>query len=525
MSAGTDPTRALLDHAVPLAERGDLAGLRRLLDGIPAAPERLARHLIETSYAEALAGRYRASRTAALLTFTLDPRDVDVRRQLAARLRTTNDVPQLLKLIRASGPLARIPIPLLLGYAAQLSYLNMQQQALEYLDEARRGDPDYPPTLLSRGQVLTYLGRTDAARAEFERCIAIAPQLGQAHWFLSHVRRATPTDNRIARLRDALARASLPAQEEASLAFALHKELDDLGEVEGAWQALLRACAAKRSTLRYSLEETRRLVDALVSMPPLAPSRAGADDGRVPVFIVGMHRSGTTLLEQLLDASPQVQGIGEMYDFTCAMRHATDHPCRGVIDRTLVERAASADFSAVGRRYLDGLAWRLDARPFFTDKLPTNFLNLGFICAALPQARILHLRRDPMETCFSNLRELFSDANAHSYDQVELADYCLQYQRLMAHWHDRHPGRILDVDYAQLTADTAGTVRQVAAFCGIDYLDEMSDPRSSRRAVATASAVQVRDGVVRRETPKWVPYAPWLGPLADALARGGAAGV
>lgn len=521
MSAGTDPTRALLDHALPLVERGDLASLRHVLDGIPAVPERLARHLVETSYAEALAGRYRASRAAALLAFALSPKDADTRRQLAARLRTTNDVPQLLDLIRASGPPARIPIPLLLGYAAQLSYLNLQERALAYLDEARRGDPDYPPTLLSRGQVLTYLGRAEAARAEFERCIAIAPRIGQAHWFLSHVRRATPADNRVARLREALAQARLPAQEEASFAFALHKELDDLGEIDGAWQALVRACAAKRGTLKYAIGDTRRRVDALLAMPPLAS--AAAADGPVPIFIVGMHRSGTTLLEQLLDASAQVQGIGEMYDFTCAMRHATDHPCRGVIDATLIERAAGADLAAAGRRYLAGLAWRLDARAFFTDKLPTNFFNLGFICAALPQAKILHLRRDPMETCFSNLRELFSDVNAHSYDQAELADYCLQYQRLMAHWHARHPGRILDVDYAQLTADPAGTMRQVAAFCGIAYQDAMSDPRSSTRAVATASALQVRSGVVRRDTPKWLPYAAHLRPLAEALARGAGA--
>lgn len=525
MSAPPDPTRALLDHALPFAERRDFAPLRRLLAGVPADPGRLARHLVESSYSEALEGRYRSSRTAALLAFLLDPKDAETRRQLAARLRTTNDVPELLELIRASGPASRIPIPLLLGYAAQLSYLNRQEQALHHLDEARRADPDYPPTLVSRGQVLTYLGRSDEACAEFERCIAIAPKIGQAHWFLSHVRRATPTDHRIDRLRAALMQTGLAPQEEASFAFALHKELDDLGDADGAWQALTRACAAKRGTLKYDAADTRRLVDALVALPPrtvAADDEAGGTP--VPIFIVGMHRSGTTLVEQLLDASPQVQGIGEMYDFTCAMRHATDHPCRGVIDLRLVERARAADLANAGRRYLDGLAWRLDARPFFTDKLPTNFFHLDFLCAALPQARILHLVRDPMETCFSNLRELFSDANAHSYDMGELADYYLQYRRLMAHWHARHPGRILDVDYARLTREPDAVMREVSAFCGIDYVDAMRDPRSSTRAVATASALQVREGVVRRDQPKWAPYAHRLQPLADALARGGISG-
>jgi hypothetical protein len=243
--------------------------------------------------------------------------------------------------------------------------------------------------------------------------------------------------------------------------------------------------------------------------------------GRIPVFIVGMHRSGTTLLEQMLDASPQVRGVGELNDFTAAMRHATDHYCKGTLDGILVQRAATADFAEVGRRYMEGLAWRLGDERFFTDKQPANFLNAGFICRALPQAKILHLVRDPVETCFSNLRELFSGINEYSYDQRELADYFLQYRRLMAHWHAAFPGRILDVSYAALTSDPEASMRVVAAHCGIDYVPAMSDPRSSKRVVSTASSVQVRERVVRREVPKWAPYARHLEPLVRALREGG----
>ena len=521
MSNTDAPMRAMLEYAAPFAENNDFKALHGLLEGIRVDPETKAKHLVEASYAESLDGRYRNARTAALMAYTLRPTKPDTRQQLAARLRTINEAGPLLELIRGSGPLDRIPIPLLLGYAAQLSYMNMQEAALTHLDEARRADPRYPPTLLSRGQVLTYLGRIDEAAAEFERCIAIAPQIGQAHWFLAHVRKATADDNHLPRLRAQLARAGLPPQEEVSLAFALHKELDDLGEHESAWQALQRACTAKRASLRYDANDSIRLADALVAMPTSTPEVKSASPGPTPVFIVGMHRSGTTLLEQLLDASPDVRGVGELYDFTSAMRYATDRHCRGVIDAGLVARAAGVDFAAVGRRYLAGMSWRLGGERFFTDKLPSNFLNIGFICQALPQARILHMVRDPMETCFSNLRELFSDANPYSYDQEELAGYFLQYRRLMAHWHARFPGRILDVDYAELTRDPEATMRRVAAFCGLDYLPAMSDPRNSGRAVATASAVQVRQGVVRRETPKWAAYAEYLHPLADALQAGG----
>ena len=524
MIAASDPMRRMLDYATPMAGDNDLAGLRQLLDGIKADTEQLAGQLVEASYAESLDGRYRAARTAALMAFTLEPKNMEVRRQLAARLRTTNDAPLLLQLIRTSGPRARAPIPLLLSYAAQLSYLNLQEQALDYLDEARRGDPDYPPTLVSRGQVLTYLGRTKEAQAEFERCIAKAPFIGQAHWYLSHIIKATPEANRVARLRTAMLRPDLPAREQASFAFALHKELDDLGDYEGAWQALAQACQAKRASLTYSIDDTRGLVDALLALP--SPTAAPTEipqttHATTPIFIVGMHRSGTTLLEQLLDASPQILGIGELYDFTSAMRYATDHHCRGVLDQTLINRASAVDYAALGQRYLDGVAWRLGESRFFTDKLPSNFLNIGFICQALPQAKILHLCRDPMETCFSNLRELFSDANAYSYDQNELGDYFIQYRRLMSHWHTRYPERILDVDYAQLTREPARVIQDVAKFCGVDYVDAMSDPRNSTRAVATASAVQIRQGVTYQKTPKWLPYAQHLQPLIKVLRDAG----
>jgi hypothetical protein len=305
----------------------------------------------------------------------------------------------------------------------------------------------------------------------------------------------------------------------ALLYFALHKELDDLERHEEAWQALSSGAHCKRSTLSYEKSVTDRLFHALHAFEPSAAAHAQADTGALPtpIFIVGMHRSGTTLLEQLLAGHSEVKGIGELYDFTSAMRHATDHHCRGVIDETLVMRARDVDLGAAGRRYLEGVAWRVAGFRCFTDKLPSNFLNVGFIAHGLPQAKILHMVRDPMETCFSNLRELFSEANPYSYDLVELADYYHQYRRLMQHWHARFPGRILDVDYARLTTEPEAEVRRVAEFCGLEFTPAMLDMGSRDRGVVTASAVQVRAGIQTRERPKWAPYEPWLAGLRELL--------
>ena len=149
--------------------------------------------------------------------------------------------------------------------------------------------------------------------------------------------------------------------------------------------------------------------------------------------------------------------------------------------------------------------------------MPSNFLNIGFICSALPQARILHMVRDPMEVCFSNLRELFAEANPYSYDQRELAAFYLQYQRLMVHWRRQWDGRILDIDYRELTRDPEAVMRRVTAFCGLEFDASMLDIGARTRGVATASAVQVRQGIVAREKPKWAPYAEYLAPLRQAL--------
>jgi tetratricopeptide (TPR) repeat protein len=477
--------------------------------------------LLQLSYISSLAGNYRAARACALRASTARAIAPDVLKELLSRLRTFNEPEVFHRVVANLGPPGGIPIPLLLGCAAQLSYFNEQERALALLDEAKHADPDYPPTLMSRGQVLTYMARFDEAEQDLLRCQKRVPQAAQVYWLLSRLRTQTPGKNHVGQIRVQMERQGRNKSDIALLGYALHKELDDLKDFPGAMQALDLGSQAKRSTLDYRAGDTRKLVDDLIALPAPAETRINAgrdgDAARVPLFIVGMHRSGTTLLEQLLDGHGDVKGVGELYDFTSQMRYATDHHCRGVIDATVVARAGSVEFEAVGRGYLEKMEWRLGKERHFTDKLPSNFLNIGFICRALPQAKILHMVRDPVETCFSNLRELFSDANPYSYDQLELADYYKQYRRLMAHWHQAWPGRILDVDYAELTRDPEAMMRRVAAFCGLEYEAGMLDIAARKRGVATASAVQVRQGIAARESPKWAPYEAYLQPLIQAL--------
>jgi tetratricopeptide (TPR) repeat protein len=511
--------RPILASAEALAARrnwdGAIAAYESVLAQVPDEPYTL----VQLSYMYSLRGNYRRAEGFALAAARTGTTDAKILAELLPRLRTFNRAEELLACIERAGPLARIPIPLLIAAGAQLSYLNLPERAIAFLDEARRADPDYPTTLLARTQILTYLGRFDDAEQDVERAISRAPEIAQGYWLRAGLRRQAVERNHVDEIRHQLVRPGRSAEDIALLSFALHKELDDLQRYDEAWLALMQGCRAKRSRLNFDARGTKHLFDVLSTFEPVSMARDAAptatDVDPIPIFIVGMHRSGTTLLEQMLAGHPDVTALGELYDFTSAMRYTTDHHCKGVIDVTLVARARSADLSAAGERYLDGVRWRLGGSRYFTDKLPSNFLNIGFLAHALPQAKILHMVRDPVETCFSNLRELFSDANPYSYDLQELADYYDWYVGLMKRWHSRFPGRILDVEYARLLTEPELQLRRVAEFCGLPFDPAMLELGSRRRGVVTASAVQVRNGILIRDRPKWAPYERWLSPLID----------
>ncbi len=479
---------------------------------------------IQQSYVQSWQGHYRSAHTLALRACELPPPNVETVSDVAWRLRTFNEVAALENYVRRLGPPERMPVEVLPDIAAQFSQLNRFERARDLLDVAHRRQPGNPAIAVALAQSHAYLGAFDRARLLILDALKSAPAFAEAWWQLATLpddgnanRNAASVQQRIAETK------GMSATDMATLQFALHRFLDAAGRHDDAGLALRRACQLKNDPSRVAAQDTAACTDALMAWQPQGstPRAQDASQGR-PIFILGMHRSGTTLLEQLLSAHPEVAAGGEMYDFTAAMREVTDHHCKGVLDVTLVQRAAAIDFAEVGMRYLNGVREKLDVRSYFTDKLPTNFFNVGFICEALPDARILHLVRDPMEVCFSNLRELFADVNFHTYDVDALADYYADYLRLMDHWRSRYPDRILDVHYEALTTATEQTMREVSDFCDLAFDPAtLSTASNATRGVATASLAQVRGEVTARRAPKWKPYAPFLDDLMAALAQRG----
>ena len=514
--------QARIHLATRLTESGQYDAAREAWLDIHRSRPDAGEIMLQLSYVESFAGRFRAAHEWCLRACSHPPAGTQDQISLIRRLRTFNEIPRLCafatdRLHSQSGDSA-----VLSECARQLSNVNDAELALRCVEAALATNPRDLGVRVLRAQLWADFGRDADARSELQAVLATNPRIAIAWWMLARLKAAEPRSNHVAAIRTQLGAPGLRPIDVAALSRALHKELDDLGDYPAAWQALEQMCRAKRSGFDHDSLHTRTLVDKLIALPKHHTHVLPNGMSPTPIFIVGMHRSGTTLLEQLLDAHPDLASLGELLDFTSAMRHATDHYCKGVIDLEIVHRSSEVDWPTTGRRYLDGVAWRVGERAFFTDKEPANFFNIGFICQALPQARIIHLVRDPVETCFSNLRELFSDVNAWSYDQHELADHFIQYRRLMTHWHSRWPGRILDVSYADLTAHTEATMRNVAAFCDLDFVDTMCDPRHSTRAVATASAVQVREAITHRKRAKWFPYSQYLRPLITTLRDGGA---
>lgn len=517
MSAETVP--ALWNKAETYARQGQWAAALAQYDKLLARDPAHAMAMLRASRMALSLGRYRDGHAYAMRALARRPGSDDAVLTLARALRMYNEPVALLECVEHSRWRERRSATWLTDLAMMVSTIGANDLAMEMLDLAVIREPQSPQARYFRGVVQMFFGNMEAAERELELCISKAPAFTQAHWVLSRLRKQTDEVNHVERMRALVPRIQRGSESDAYLAFALHNELHDLGRYADSWQALQQGCRCKRQLTPHDRADARRMYEGLMSLcdERFVQPESQPEAPFVPVFIVGMHRSGSTLLEQLLGGHPQVADGGETYSFTTQMRFATDYRNKGVVDSELVRRSADADFALVGRRFYETTEWRTRGKPYLTEKLPSNFLNLGFIAKALPQARILHMVRDPLDTCFSNLRTMFSDVNTFSYDQQELVEWYGQYRQLMDHWHRVIPGRILDVHYDALVADPEGVMRGVLDFCGLPW-DTAATTLEGAGAVATASSPQMRGGIMKNRKAAWMPYEGQLQPLIEGLA-------
>lgn len=439
---------------------------------------------------------------------------------VAQRLRFFNEFAALERCLTGSGFAESAPVPVLARAVVMLSSIGAHEEAVKLAERAVVRDPNCAPALYVRGNLHLFSGEPEMAELRYEQSLKADPRLYQNSWMLAGVRTQTAGSNHVDRLRLQLTQASPGKEGEAYLSYGLHKELHDLGDYAGAWSALARGCRVKRAHVAYSPAEDVALVDQATSLFTAAFFRGQAEETlpSVPIFILGMHRSGTTLLERMLSGHSNVADAGETGAFDAQVQLAADHYYANHFDAAVLDAVPGMDFSAIARGYGESARWLSRGKPFFTEKLPMNFWNIGLIARALPQAKIINLVRDPMDTCFSNLRTLFAGVATYSYDQSELAQFYLQYRRLMQHWLDVLPGRILQVSYDELVTAPDVVGQRVAEYCGLQYQASISDVGRSTGRVATASAALARQGIRRDRGMVWRNYETYLGPLQAGLS-------
>ena len=363
----------------------------------------------------------------------------------------------------------------------------------------------------------------DIAGAEHEclECLRLNPQLWKAWLMLSKLRKQTAQDNHLSRLQQQLAANENNDEAALYLNLALAKELEDMAEYPRAFAHLGEGKRRDRLGRNYAPEQDRELFRALMETPMTPLTGATGDPSSAPIFVIGMPRSGTTLVERILSSHTQVHSAGELENFPLAVKRISGSATPSLTDVDTIRRAGTLDWLRLGRQYIENTRMRTGGKRHFVDKLPHNFLYAGHIARALPNASIVCLRRGPMDTCLSNFRQLFSPYFGYTFDLLNTGRYYLLFDRLMAHWQRTLPGRILQVDYEDLVDDQEAVTRRLLAHCRLPWEDACMRFEDNDLPVSTASAVQVRSSMFRSALQRWKRYEPQLVELRALLEAGG----
>ncbi|THD65952.1 tetratricopeptide repeat-containing sulfotransferase family protein [Phenylobacterium sp.] len=402
--------------------------------------------------------------------------------------------------------------------------LGQHERAIAIYRDMLRDAPGSWDVPLWLGHALKTIGRLSEAIESYRAASAARPNFGDAYWSLANLKIYRFSDDEIAGMRDQEASPTTGLVDRYHLCFALGKAFEDRGETARSWEYYERGNALKRSESRYRPEvlETNTRAQIEVCTKAFFEARTGwGAPARDPIFILGLPRSGSTLLEQILASHSQVEGTQELSDIQRLVLELQgrdpdrDNPR---YPAALADLSAN-DVAALGGRYLaDTAVYRTD-RPVFIDKMPNNFRHIGLIHLMLPNARIIDARREPMACCFSNLKQLFAQGQEFTYSFEDLARYYRTYLELMAHWDAALPGRVLRVHHEDVVDDLEGSVRRILDYCGLPFEQPCVEFHKTRRSVRTPSSEQVRQPIFRDGLDQWKAYEPWLGPLRDTLGE------
>ncbi|HLZ83965.1 MAG TPA: sulfotransferase [Caulobacteraceae bacterium] len=407
--------------------------------------------------------------------------------------------------------------------AACLGLVGEYERAVEIYEALLAEFPGQPKVWLSYGHALRTAGRRDQAVAAYHRCVEQAPGMGETYWSLANLKTVPFTPDQEGAMRRQLEDAALGAEDRLHFHYALGKALEDRGDYPESFRHYAEGARLRRAERPYDHAESHDQMlrsKALFTAAFFAERAGGGSPAPDPIFIVGLPRAGSTLIEQILASHSAVEGTMELPDIATLARRL-GRPGARVEGPRYPEALADLDGAAraaLGEDYLERTRiHRKKGRPLFIDKMPNNLHHIGLIQLILPNATIIDARRAPMASCFSAFKQLFARGHAFSYDLADLGLYYRDYVELMAHFDAVLPGRICRVLYEDVVEDTEGQVRRLLGHCGLPFEDACLRFHENDRPVRTASSEQVRRPIFREGLEQWRRYEPWLGPLAEAL--------
>jgi predicted Zn-dependent protease len=407
-------------------------------------------------------------------------------------------------------------------YATTCVGLSQHEEAVRRYRELLPGASQPAELHLSIAHTLKTMGHRDEAIAEYRAATQARPGYGDAWWSLANLKTYRFADAELDAMRTAEAQASTSETDRLQLCFALGKAYEDRGAYETSFDYYLRGNALKRARSRYrpEIQELNTRLQIKTCTPALFARHQGSGASAPdPIFVVGLPRSGSTLIEQILASHSAVEGTHELADVPrlVAGLQGRESPADDPRYPGVLAQMTGQELRALGEQYLrDTRAYRSD-RPHFIDKMPNNFRHIGLIHLMLPNARIIDARREPMACCFGNLKQLFAHGQEFTYSIEDIARYYRGYLTLMQHWNEVLPGRVLRVQHEALVDDLEGQVRRILAHCGLQFESACVEFHKTARSIRTASSEQVRQPIYREGLEQWRHYEPWLGPLRAAL--------
>jgi tetratricopeptide (TPR) repeat protein len=405
-------------------------------------------------------------------------------------------------------------------YAATIGSAGDHQAAIDAYRQAIDISPDKTGAITGLAHHQKTLGQTQDAIASYRRAIEIKPDHSEAYWSLANLKTFRFDDDEVSAMTELLEDADLPDNSRAELHNALGLECEGRKDYDRAFEHYAACNVARRPHESYDPVDTESTYDRLIEMftPSFLEEHTGVDETDVtPILIVGLPRSGSTLVEQILASHSMVDGTHELGNLSRAVQGVRRSKSRRSRFPDALQDIGVGGWRAIGRDYLATTEVFRRGAPFFVDKNPNNFIYAGVLRLALPNAKIINARRHPLDSCFGTFKQLFASGQPFSYDMTEIGEYYLQYQRLMDHWHELMPGFVLDVHYEEVVADLETQVRRILDFCGLPFEEACLRFHETERAVKTASSEQVRRPIYSSSVNLWRNYEPHLDELVHIL--------